>query len=51
MIGYWWGREKLNGVWLASVRRRRIMWRGHDSLFIAAGRLRLRLRKWSDGEL
>jgi hypothetical protein len=51
MIGYWWGRDKLNGVWLASVRRRRIMWRGHDSLFIAAGRLRLRLRKWSDGEL
>lgn len=40
-----WGKHRENGVWLASVARRRLMWRGHDSLFVAAGRLRLRLMK------
>jgi hypothetical protein len=48
MTGIWWGRAKENGIWLASVPRRRLCWRGHDSLYVAASRLRLRLRvmKW-----
>lgn len=45
MTGVWWGRAKENGIWLASVPRRKLMWRGHDSLYVAAGRLRLRLMK------
>jgi hypothetical protein len=40
-----WGKHKENGVWLAETPRRRFMWRGHDSLFIAAGRLRVRIMK------
>ncbi len=40
-----WGRRKENGVWLSEVSRRRVMWRGHDSLFVAFGRLRLRIMK------
>ena len=40
-----WGKAKENGVWLSSKRRRRLRWRGADCLFIAAGRLRLRLMK------
>lgn len=43
--GVHWGRRKENGIWLASTSRRRILWRGHDSLFVAAGRLRMRLMK------
>jgi hypothetical protein len=40
-----WGRRRENGIWLASVPRFRLMFRGHDSLYIAAGRLRLRVMK------
>jgi hypothetical protein len=40
-----WGRHKENGIWLASKSRLRLMWRGHDSLFVALGRLRLRLMR------
>jgi hypothetical protein len=40
-----WGRRNENGIWLASYSRRRLMWRGHDSLYVAAGRLRLRVMK------
>jgi hypothetical protein len=45
MIGVHWGRRKENGVGLASVPKRRLMFRGHDSLYVAFGRLRLRLMK------
>jgi hypothetical protein len=40
-----WGRHKENGVWWASRSRRRLMWRRHDSLYVALGRFRLRLMK------
>lgn len=40
-----WGKHKENGIWLASVPRRRFMFRNHDSLYIAAGRFRFRLMK------
>ncbi len=40
-----WGKRKENGLWLARCSRRRVMFRGHDSLFVAFGRLRLRLMK------
>lgn len=40
-----WGKRKENGVWLASRSRRRLMLRGHDSLFVAVGRMRLRIMK------
>lgn len=40
-----WGKRKENGVWLASVPKRRFMFRGHDSLYIAIGRLRVRVMK------
>lgn len=40
-----WGRRKENGIWRGSVSRRRVMWRGHDSLYVAAGCWRLRLMK------
>jgi hypothetical protein len=40
-----WGRRRENGIWLATRSRRRLLWRGHDSLYVAAGRLRVRLMK------
>lgn len=40
-----WGRHKENGIWRASVPRRRLMWRNHDSLYVALGRFRFRLMK------
>ena len=40
-----WGRRKENGIWLARKPRRRLMFRDHDALYIAAGHLRLRLMK------
>jgi hypothetical protein len=40
-----WGRHRENGVWLATKPRRRLLWRGHDSLYVALGRLRLRIMK------
>lgn len=45
--GLMWGRCRENGVWLATRPRWRLMhpWNpgGHDSLFIAARRLRIRI--------
>lgn len=42
-----WGKRKENGIWLASVSRRRLMHPrnpgGHDSVFVALGRLRVRI--------
>lgn len=40
-----WGDRRESGVWLARRWRRRLMWRGHDSLYVAFGPLRLRLMK------
>ena len=40
-----WGRRKENGIWRAGVRKRRFMFRGHDSLYVALGYWRLRLMK------
>lgn len=40
-----WGKRRENGVWLASAPRWRFMFRGHDSLYIAVGHLRVRLMK------
>lgn len=40
-----WGKRKENGIWLSRVSRRRLMWRGHDSLYVALGRVRLRIMK------
>ena len=40
-----WGKHKENGVWIASKATWRWLWRGHDSLYVAAGRLRLRVMK------
>lgn len=43
--GLAWGRHRDNGIWLASTSKRRLLWRGHDSLYVALGRFRLRLIK------
>jgi hypothetical protein len=45
--GMMWGKRKENGIWRPRVDRPRwrIMWRGHDSLYIAAGHWRVRLMK------
>lgn len=40
-----WGRTKENGFWISPVHDWRVLWRHHDALYIAAGRLRLRLMK------
>jgi hypothetical protein len=40
-----WGKRKENGVWVASRPRWRLMFRGHDSFFVAAGRVRVRIMK------
>lgn len=46
-----WGKHRESGVWRASTSRYRVLWRRHDSLFVAAGRYRLRLMKPSRGAL
>lgn len=42
-----WGTRRENGIWLASTSRRRLLlpWSSprHDAVFIAAGRLRVRV--------
>lgn len=43
--GFWWGRLHENGVWIAPTSKRRLMLRNHDSLYIALGRLRIRIMK------
>lgn len=40
-----WGRCKENGLWIAKSADWRVLFRGHDALYIAAGRLRFRLMK------
>jgi hypothetical protein len=40
-----WGKRQENGIWLSAVHKRRLMWRGHDSLYVAAGRLRIRIMR------
>jgi hypothetical protein len=40
-----WGKRRENGIWLAPTPRWRVLFLRHDSLFVAAGRLRLRLMK------
>jgi hypothetical protein len=40
-----WGKHKENGFWIAKVSDWRFMFRNHDALYIAAGRLRLRLMR------
>jgi hypothetical protein len=34
-----------NGIWLASVPKYRLMFRDHDSLYVAFGRIRIRIMK------
>ena len=40
-----WGQHKENGFWIATTSDWRWLWRGHDSLYIAAGRVRVRVMK------
>lgn len=42
-----WGKHRENGIWISGSRRPdwRVLFRGHDSLFIAAGRIRVRIVK------
>ncbi len=40
-----WGKHKENGIWRNNKRRYRFIWSGHDSLYIAAGKFRMRLMK------
>jgi hypothetical protein len=43
-----WGRNKENGVWISQTSDWRFMFRNHDALYIAAGRLRFRLMRCAD---
>lgn len=43
--GLMWGKRKENGVWLARRSRRRLLWRNHGALYVALGRVRVRLMK------
>ena len=40
-----WGQHKENEIWLASTERWRFMWKGHDSLYLSMGYLRMRIMK------
>lgn len=40
-----WGKSQENGIWIAPSHDWRLMFFGHDALYIAAGRLRLRVMK------
>jgi hypothetical protein len=42
-VSFGWRRE--SGIWRASRSQRRLRWHGHDSLYVAAGRWRLRIVK------
>lgn len=39
------GRHKENGIWWASSSDWRFMFFGHDALYIAAGKVRLRIMR------
>lgn len=45
--GVHWGRTLENGVWWATRSKtgNRFLWTGHDSLFVAIGRFRIRIMK------
>ena len=45
-----WGKLKENGIWIASTNRLRFMFKGHDSLYVALGRFRLRIMKPSSNK-
>lgn len=40
-----WGKHNENGLWVAPISDWRWLWRSHDALYIAAGRLQLRVMK------
>jgi hypothetical protein len=40
-----WGKTKENGFWIAPNADWRVIFFNHDALYIAAGRLRVRLMK------
>lgn len=40
-----WGPRGENGIWLSLKPQWRFMWRGHDALYIAAWKFRLRIMK------
>lgn len=40
-----WGSRKENGIWRCGTTSYRMIWRGHDALFVAVGKTRLRLMK------
>jgi len=42
-----WGKCRENGLWLASTSDWRFKWRGHDALYIALGRFRVRIMKFA----
>ena len=42
-----WGRYKENGIWIDTKSVFKIMFFGHDSLYIAVWRFRFRIMKWS----
>lgn len=44
-----WGHSGMNGIWRAPTKRYRVLWRKHDSLFVAVGRTRVRLMKPGQG--
>lgn len=45
--GVHWGRHGENGVWMATPgnRRYQVLWRKYDALYVAAGRVRIRIMK------
>ncbi len=40
-----WGKYRENGFWLSSTPDWRFLFFGHDALYIAAGRFRMRIMK------
>lgn len=40
-----WGRRRGHRVWIAPKSRNRLLFRGHDALYVECGRLRLRIMK------
>jgi len=41
----YWGKTKENGIWTSTKSKNKFLFRNHDALFIALGRLRIRLMK------
>lgn len=44
-----WGARKEGGFWIVITKQWRVLWRNHDAIYIAAGRLRLRIMKSFNG--